>query len=273
MKYPILDAASFMHGAEETLSNPVKPEKGEKLKVGLDLGTASIVLVVLGEENRPLAIVREFAQVVKDGLVVDFYQAKVIATALKKQMEEILGVRLTETAIAVPPGTGSRDVQTHGYVASAAGLEVVRVMDEPSAANLVLGLQNGAIADIGGGTTGVSILKNGELIHTFDEPTGGTHISLVLAGHNRVSFEEAEIIKLDPERRRGNLPVIAPVLQKMGRIIADGIAGFECDEIVLVGGTSEAEEIDKIIGTETGKKVSVSPVPILVTPVGIALSH
>jgi len=267
------DAERFLCEVEKTMGNPVKPEKGENLKVGLDLGTASIVLVVLGESNRPLAVVREFTQVVRDGLVVDFNRARLITSSLKKRAEEALGVELTETAIAVPPGTGKRDVETHGYVASAAGLAVTTVMDEPTAANLVLGLRNGAIVDIGGGTTGVSILKDGEVIHTFDEPTGGTHVSLVLAGHNHISFEEAEILKLDPARSKENLPVIVPVLQKMGKIIGDGITGFECEHIVLVGGTSATTGIARIIGMETGKNVSVSPVPILVTPVGIALSY
>ena len=268
-----MDAGCFLRDLERTLDHPVKPEKGESLKVGLDLGTASIVLVVLGEADRPLAVAREFAQVVKDGLVVDFNQARLITASLKKRLEEVLEVELAETAIAVPPGTGSRDVATHGYVASGAGLEVTGVMDEPTAANLVLGLRNGAIVDIGGGTTGVSILVDGKVIHTFDEPTGGTHVSLVLAGHNRISFEEAEALKVDPARSKENLPVIAAVLQKMGSIIGKGIAGFECEEIVLVGGTSATVGIDRIIGMETGKKVSVSPVPILVTPAGIALSY
>ena len=265
------DAIRFLHEVEQTLDCPVKPEKGEILKAGLDLGTASIVLVVLGEGDRPLAAAREFAQVVKDGLVVDFDKARAITASLKKRLEGVLGVELTEAAIAVPPGTGSRDVAAHSYVASAAGLEVTAVMDEPSAANLVIGLQNGAIADIGGGTTGVSILRNGEVIHTFDEPTGGIHITLVLAGRNRISIEEAEALKVDPARSKENLPVIAPVLQKMGRIIADGIAGFDFEEIVLVGGTSATAGIERIIGMETGRKVVVSPVPILVTPAGIAL--
>jgi ethanolamine utilization protein EutJ len=269
---PARSADTFLYSLERTMERPLKPEKGENLKVGLDLGTASIVLVVLGEDNRPLAVAREFTQVVKDGLVVDFDRARQVVAALKRRLEEVLERDLTETAIAVPPGTGSRDVATHGYVASGAGLEVTTVMDEPTAANLILGLRNGAIADIGGGTTGVSILKDGEVIHTFDEPTGGTHVSLVLAGHHHISFEEAEVLKQDPARSRENLPVIVPVLQKIGRIIAEGIAGCDCEEIVLVGGTSATAGIERIIGMETGKKVSVSPAPIFVTPAGIAVS-
>ena len=40
--------------------------------MGVDLGTVYIVLVALGEKNRPLAVKMQYAQVVRDGLVVDF---------------------------------------------------------------------------------------------------------------------------------------------------------------------------------------------------------
>jgi ethanolamine utilization protein EutJ len=266
------DPGVFLGEVEKTLTKPVKPERAEPLKVGLDLGTASIVLVVLGADNRPLGAAREFASVVKDGLVVDFSKARAITTRLKNTLEEVLGVELTETAIAVPPGTSERDVMTHGYVASGAGLEVTTVMDEPSAANLVLGIRNGAIVDIGGGTTGVAVLQEGKVIHSFDEPTGGTHVSLVLAGHHGISFEEAEQLKQDPAKSKQNFPIIVPVLQKMGTIIRTGLRGFPIEEIHLVGGTSAIAGIERIISMETKCKVTVSPVPILVTPAGIAVS-
>jgi ethanolamine utilization protein EutJ len=187
-------------------------------------------------------------------------------------LEAALEAELTETAIAVPPGTSSRDTATHGYVASGAGLEVTTVLDEPTAANLVLGVRNGAIVDIGGGTTGVAILRDGQVIHSFDEPTGGTHVSLVLAGHMGISFEEAEKIKQDPGRGKENLPIIVAVLQKMGTIIREGLKGFDIDEIHLVGGTSATVGIENVISKETGCRVAVSAVPILVTPAGIAVS-
>jgi ethanolamine utilization protein EutJ len=268
----LIDPGVFLADVEKTLTRPIKPEKGERLKTGLDLGTASIVLVVLGEDDRPLGAAREFADVVKDGLVVDFSRARSITARLKRFLEEALEVELSQTAIAVPPGTSERDVATHGYVASGAGLEVTTVMDEPSAANLVLGIRNGAIVDIGGGTTGVAVLRNGEVIHTFDEATGGTHVSLVIAGHNRISFDEAERLKQDPAQSRQNLPIIAPVFQKMGTIIKTGLAGYAVEEIHLVGGTAATIGIERIIALETKCKVTVSAIPILVTPAGIALS-
>ncbi|MDR1921116.1 MAG: ethanolamine utilization protein EutJ [Candidatus Adiutrix sp.] len=261
----------FLAAVEKSLTRREKPRGGEALKVGLDLGTASIVLVVLGENDRPLAAARRFAQVVRDGLVVDFSAARTIVEELKAELQKDLGVELMETAIAVPPGTGDRDTAAHRYVASGAGLEVGAVMDEPSAANLVLGLKNGAIVDIGGGTTGVAVLRDGQVVRTFDEATGGVHLSLVLAGHYRISFEEAEAMKQKPENARKIVPLAAPVLQKIGTIIRRGLGDYPAEVIHLVGGTAATLGIEKIIGLEVGRPVRVSARPILVTPAGIAL--
>ena len=64
------------------------------------------------------------------------------------------------------------------------------------------------IVDIGGGTTGLAILKGGEVVQVEDEPTGGTHLSLVLAGNYHVPFAEAEEIKQDYSRHKEILPVL-----------------------------------------------------------------
>lgn len=261
----------FLAEAEQSLTKRQRPRPGEKIRVGLDLGTASIVLVVLAEDGRPLGAARRFAQVVRDGLVVDFGAARAITEELKNELEKALGIELTATAIAVPPGTSARDSATHGYIASGANMEAVKILDEPTAANLVLNLQNGAIVDIGGGTTGVAVLKDGRVLTIFDEPTGGTHLTLVLAGHHHISFDEAEAFKQDPKNSRKIATLVAPVLQKMGTIIREGLAGYPVDEIHLVGGTASAVGAEKIIGQETGLPVTVSAHPILVTPAGIAL--
>lgn len=267
----IPDPERFLAGVEKSLTRRQKPRPGEAIQVGLDLGTASLVLVVLGEDHRPLGAARRFAEVVRDGLVVDFGAARTLVEELKRELEADLGVELTETAIAVPPGTSERDAATHGYVASGAGLEVNAILDEPTAANLVLGLTHGAIVDIGGGTTGVAVLENGRVLTTFDEATGGTHLTLVLAGHHKMSFNEAEALKQDPKNARKILALVAPVLQKIGTIIRNGLAGYPADEIHLVGGTAATAGIEKIIGLEVGRPVTVSAHPLLVTPAGIAL--
>ncbi|MDR3174993.1 MAG: ethanolamine utilization protein EutJ [Desulfovibrio sp.] len=261
----------FLDEVEKSFVRRRKCEAREPLKTGLDLGTASVVLVTLDSGGRPLASAQRQARVVRDGLVVDFSAARALVEELKSEVEEAIGRELRETAIAVPPGTSERDTATHRYVASGAGLEVSRVLDEPEAANLVLGLADGAIVDIGGGTTGVAVLKNGNVIHTFDEATGGTHLTLVLAGHYGISFEEAEAFKLDPANRRKILPLVAPVLQKIGTIIRRGLKNYPVDMVHLVGGTAATAGIEKIVGLETALPVQVSSRPILATPAGIAL--
>ena len=92
----------------------------------------------------------------------------------------------------------------------AADLEVTALVDEPSAAAKVLGISDGAVVDIGGGTTGISVIRDGEPIYTADEATGGTHVDLVLAGHFTVDVQEAEKIKTDPTRQREILPLVTP---------------------------------------------------------------
>ncbi len=242
------------------------------LRVGVDLGTAYIVLVVLDIEKKPIACEMEFAQVLKDGLVVDYIGALNIVKKLKHRLEDRLGVNLLKAAIAIPPGTSPRDCKTHQYVVEGAGMEVTNILDEPTAANEVLRIQNGAVVDIGGGTTGLSIFKDGKVIYTADEPTGGTHLSLVISGNNKVSFEEAENFKKDPSKSKEVFSLVLPVIQKMGCIIKTHIKGYDVENIYLVGGTCCLEGFEKVIEKETGIKIHKPSNPFLVTPTGIAMS-
>ena len=186
---------AYMARVEESETKTFQPV-GSKLKVGLDLGTAYIVMVVLDEENNPIACEKQAAQVLRDGVVVDYSGALRIVKELKAKLEERLGTELMNCAIAMPAGTES-SVKTHQYVAEGAGFEVTNVLDEPSAANSIYQIEDGVVVDIGGGTTGLAILKDGRVVQIEDEPTGGTHLTLVLAGNFHVPFQEAEAIKQD----------------------------------------------------------------------------
>lgn len=257
---------------ERCISTVAEVSAREKLYVGVDLGTAYIVVVVVNGKGEPVACALEFAQVVRDGLVVDYVGATQIVRRLVGQLQERLGRELEDAAIAVPPGTGVRECATHRHVVEGAGLNVTSILDEPTAANAVLNVENGVIVDIGGGTTGLSILENGKVTYVADEPTGGTHITLVLAGNYGVSFEEAEKIKKDPARQREVFTVVKPVIEKMASIINSHIRGRNVSDIYLVGGTCCLKDMEKIIAKETGKPVCKPSNPFLVTPLGIALN-
>ena len=257
---------------ERRISTGAEVSAREKLYVGVDLGTAYIVVVVVNGSGEPVACALEFAQVVRDGLVVDYVGATQIVRRLVGQIQERLGRELEDAAIAVPPGTGVRECATHRHVVEGAGLNVISILDEPTAANAVLNVENGVIVDIGGGTTGLSILENGKVTYVADEPTGGTHLTLVLAGNYGVSFEEAEKIKKDPARQREVFTVVKPVIEKMASIINSHIRGRNVSDIYLVGGTCCLKDMEKIIAKETGKPVCKPSNPFLVTPLGIALN-
>lgn len=264
-------ANNRIRALEEVERNTSLPGKNEKIKVGVDLGTAYIVLVALGEKNRPLAVEMQYAQVVRDGLVVDFVGARQIVARLKDKLEERLGRELLHAAIAVPPGTQEADCKSHKYVVEGAGFDVTEILDEPTAANGVLGIRSGAIVDIGGGTTGISVLQEGKVVYVADEATGGVHLSLVLAGHYKIPYEEAENLKKDNDRHQEILPVVRPVLEKMASIVKRHISGYAIENIYLVGGTCCLTGMEKIFQDYLRVPVHKPKNPFLVTPLGIAL--
>lgn len=256
--------------AEKCIKSP-QNYVGE-LYTGVDLGTAYVVLMVVDSTGQPVAGAYRFAQVVKDGVVVDFTGAMRIVKELKEEIEKKLNVELIKGAAALPPGTGKSVEKSHFYVTEGAGFEVINMVDEPSAANYVLNLSDGAIVDIGGGTTGIAVVKDGEVIYTADEPTGGTHFSLVIAGAKKMSFEEAEEFKKDPANKKEVIALVKPCIQKVAEIIKRHIRGYRVDAVYLVGGSCCLEGIEDIISREIDLPVYKPINPFYVTPLGIALS-
>jgi ethanolamine utilization protein EutJ len=239
--------------------------------VGVDLGTAYTVLLVLDEELRPLAGRYQFAQIVRDGLVVDFMGAVRLLSRMKAEVETQLGFALTHAATSYPPGVAPAEVRATQNVLYAAGLECSNFVDEPTAANALLQVENGAVVDVGGGTTGIAIVRNGQVIYTADEPTGGTHFSLVIAGALHVPFETAEEIKKDPAQTRMVFPLVRPVMQKVGAIVARHIQPFRVDTLYLVGGTCMMPGMGDVVAEVTGLPTVVPQHALLVTPIGIAM--
>jgi len=247
--------------------------KQESLKVGLDLGTSSIVLVVVDEKNQPVFAAFEQADVVRDGLVVNYIEALQITKRLKKRAEEALGVPLLCASGAVPPGTIGNNKKVIGNIIEGSGMDVVAIVDEPTAAAEVLGIENGAVIDIGGGTTGISILKNGEVVFSADEPTGGTQMTLVLSGYLGVPTDEGEQQKRDKTRQEETFQIIYPVVEKMASIVQSFLDQHKesVESIYLVGGATDFPQFAPTFTKLLKKKVLQPDFPQFVTPLGIAL--
>ena len=266
-------AVTALTHAVARLTTTKRPVAGERLRTGVDLGTASIIVTVLGEQGLPLATELQVAQVARDGLVVDYIGAVDITKRLIGRLNERLGVELRTAAIAMPPGVDPAAGRAHQHVVEACGLAVSQVVDEPTAAGTLLGLSDGVVVDIGGGTTGLSVFADGAVTYAADEATGGTHVSLVLMGRYGMPFEQAEAMKQDPTRTAEIRTAAFPVMEKMASIVSRHIAGRPgVDVAYLVGGSAALPGIDGVFADALGIKVIVPPHPVMVTPVGIALN-
>jgi ethanolamine utilization protein EutJ len=258
--------------ADQNLILPSGVYQG-RVHVGVDLGTAYTVLVVLDENYQPIAGEYQFAEVTRDGLVVDFIGAVDLLRAMKAKVEEKLGFMLTSAATAYPPGVPQAEVRATANVLYGAGLECTDFIDEPTAANNVLMIRDGAIVDVGGGTTGIAIFRGGEAVYTADEPTGGTHFSLVIAGSTGKTFEEAEAMKKDPNEQTRLFPVVRPVMEKVASIINRHVQRHRIKTLYLVGGTCSYPGMDAVIQEMTGIETVLPGNPLFVTPLGIAMTN
>lgn len=145
---------------EEVIEKPIV-NGSSVYYTGVDLGTACVVLAVLDENYNPVAGAYRYADVVRDGMVVDYIGAVRIVRELKEEIEEKLNTELIYAAAAIPPGTDALDSGAIKNVVQSAGFELTCLLDEPTAANAVLKIQNGAVVDIGGGTTGTETRNRG----------------------------------------------------------------------------------------------------------------
>ena len=261
---------ALMKSANGALRHPARIDTGTPIRVGVDLGTAFTVIMVTDDAGKPLAAAHAFADVVRDGVVWDFAGAQAVVRDLKDRLESATGRELLHAAVTIPPGVLEADHRAHRYVVEGAGMECAAVVDETTSANRILGIRDGAVVDIGGGTTGVAILRDGEVIANIDEPTGGTHLSLVISGALKVSFAEAEKRKMRTSQHPSLYPLVRPTLEKVATIVSAAIKGHDVHEIHLVGGTAAFTGVADVMTEITGVHATVAPHPMLVTPLGVA---
>ena len=102
---------------------------------------------------------------------------------LKSDAESFLGDKVTEAVITVPAYFDDSQRQATKDAGKIAGLEVKRIINEPTAAALAYGLDKGdkkdekiAVYDLGGGTFDVSILELGDGVFEVKSTNGDTHL-------------------------------------------------------------------------------------------------
>ena len=246
-----LKSRTLSNFAELVKTGECKKFKG-RLKVGVDLGTANTVLAVVDTTNRPIAGISAPSHAIQDGVIVNYFESVQLVTKLKETLEERLGTELLYAAAAIPPGVSEGSVKSIGYVLEGAGFEVTNIVD------------------VGGGTTGISILKDGKVIYTDDEATGGSHMTMTVAGHYRIPYEEAEVLKTQPEKEAEIFPVIKATVEKMALITEKFLKGYQVPAVYVVGGSSMFTEFTSVFEKRLHLPVYRPVHPLLVTPLGIA---
>ncbi len=114
----------------------------------------------------------------------DYSPAEISATILQKiktDAEAYLGDKVTEAVITVPAYFSDSQRQATKDAGKIAGLEVLRIINEPTAASLAYGLDKKkdetiAVYDLGGGTFDISILELGEGTFQVKSTNGDTHL-------------------------------------------------------------------------------------------------
>jgi molecular chaperone DnaK len=104
-----------------------------------------------------------------------------ILTKLKTAAEDFLGEKVTKAVITVPAYFNDAQRQATKQAGEIAGLEVVRIINEPTAAALAYGLDKKsdetiAVYDLGGGTFDISVLEVGSGVVEVKSTNGDTHL-------------------------------------------------------------------------------------------------
>ncbi|MBW2174650.1 MAG: molecular chaperone DnaK, partial [Deltaproteobacteria bacterium] len=104
-----------------------------------------------------------------------------ILQSMRKTAEEYLGEKVTDAVITVPAYFDDSQRQATKDAGRIAGLNVLRIINEPTAASLAYGLDKKkdekiAVFDLGGGTFDISILEIGEGVFEVKATNGDTHL-------------------------------------------------------------------------------------------------
>ncbi|MBN2534217.1 MAG: molecular chaperone DnaK [Spirochaetales bacterium] len=127
---------------------------------------------------------------VANGVVIQVHEktytppeiSAVILQKMKQTAEDYLGEKVTEAVITVPAYFNDAQRQATKDAGRIAGLEVKRIVNEPTAASLAYGLgkeskeEKIAVYDLGGGTFDISILELGDGVFEVKSTNGDTHL-------------------------------------------------------------------------------------------------
>lgn len=196
-------------GTRTTPSMVAFTKKGERL-----VGEPAKRQAVTNPERTVSSIKREMGSGYKVKIDKKNYSPQEISAfilmKLKKDAEDYLGQRVTEAVITVPAYFSDAQRQATKDAGRIAGLKVERIINEPTAAALAYGLDNGEaqkilVYDLGGGTFDVSVIEIGDkvievLATSGDNHLGGDDFDKRLSDYIVSEFKRTEGIDLGKDK-------------------------------------------------------------------------
>ncbi len=196
-------------GTRTTPSVVAFTKKGERL-----VGEPAKRQAVTNPERTVSSIKREMGSGYKVKIDKKNYSPQEISAfilmKLKKDAEDYLGQRVTEVVITVPAYFSDAQRQATKDAGRIAGLKVERIINEPTAAALAYGLDNGEaqkilVYDLGGGTFDVSVIEIGDkvievLATSGDNHLGGDDFDKRLSDYIVSEFKRTEGIDLGKDK-------------------------------------------------------------------------
>jgi molecular chaperone HscA len=214
-----------------------------------------------------------------------------ILRALKRRAESHFAGKVEQAVITVPAYFDDAQRQATKDAGRLAGLEVLRLLNEPTAAALAYGLDKGsqgkfAVYDLGGGTFDISILELTDGVFEvkavggdsalggddFDRalaatvlPPNATHAQIATALHEAKAAKE-KLTTVDSVELGGRTftraqfeELIRPLIEKTGvacrRAMKDsGLKPGELDGVVLVGGSTRVPAVRRFVAEVFGKE-------------------
>ena len=71
-------------------------------------------------------------------------------------------------------------------------------------------------------------------------------MTMTVAGHYRIPYEEAEVLKTTPEKEKEIFPVIKATVEKMASITEKFLKGYEIPAVYVVGGSASFQEFTSV---------------------------